>query len=237
MLKILQRHPPSASLLNTQCSLSGHIQSEDVIGPGKSGIYILRELQIDMRTGSRIMKQIPIVSRLFDHGRVQRIPRRPPFLVTRVAVYDTREERLRGVGRAAVRGAREFVDGEGQGQRGEADVESFLYDAVSVDGRVDGRVWYGMVWGTVWMGDVRREIRLRVRRGARPGWERACRRWRRASCCFRGGEVGGGGFVERTALVFAEWLTLCFRRIGASNALVELGMVIVVEEVRLALVA
>ncbi len=80
-----------------------------------------------MHTPPTTMKQVPIMRRLFDHGRMQRIPLRPPLLVRRVVIDQSGEQRLLRGARVGGRGrVAEFVDGEGERQGGEGDVESFL---------------------------------------------------------------------------------------------------------------
>jgi len=146
------------------------------------------------------MEQIPIMRRLLDHRRMQRIARDPTLPIVTVAVDQAGEEGLRGLVARVVGGVRELVYGEGEWEEGEADVESFLEPALSIQvrvGEVAGRVFWGV------RGDrasLRRGIRARVPGGGRVWERRARRRWRRASCCFRGGGIGDGGLGERTAL-------------------------------------
>lgn len=64
--------------------------------------------------------------RLLNHSRMQGIPRRPSLAVLTVAVHDAREKRLGGVGRRSVRRAGEFVDGEGERNQAEDNIETAL---------------------------------------------------------------------------------------------------------------
>ena len=79
-----------------------------------------------MLTRRTTLKQIPIMSRLLDHSRMQRIPRRPPLLVLTIAIDNPCQDRLRGIDRRPIRRAREFVDGEGEGEDAEGNVETAL---------------------------------------------------------------------------------------------------------------
>lgn len=88
--------------------------------------HLLRELQIYMFAGRTILEEIPIMRRLLNHSRMQSIPSRPSLLVLTVAVDDAREKRLGGVGRRSVRRAGEFVDGKGERNEAEGDVETTL---------------------------------------------------------------------------------------------------------------
>lgn len=79
-----------------------------------------------MPTRRTALEQIPIMRRLLDHGRMHRIPRRPPLLVLTIAIDHPGEDRLRGLGGRTVCRAGQFVDAEGQGEDAQGDVESAL---------------------------------------------------------------------------------------------------------------
>ena len=63
---------------------------------------------------------------LLDHRRMQSIARRPALLVRAVTVDEPGEERFRGLVPGVVGRMGKFVDGEGEGEEGEGDIESFL---------------------------------------------------------------------------------------------------------------
>lgn len=64
---------------------------------------------------------------------MQRVARHPPVLEIAVAVVvdHAREPRLGRLGRRAVSVAGEFVQGKGERERGEGDVEAALHEGVS----------------------------------------------------------------------------------------------------------
>lgn len=89
-------------------------------------INSLRKLQIHHLASRAGLEQIPIMRRLLDHARVQCIPVRPTFLIACELIDDACEERLGGIGGAAVRGAGEFVESEAEGEGREGEVETAL---------------------------------------------------------------------------------------------------------------
>lgn len=98
-----------------------------------------------MSAAPRVEKQIAIMRRLLDHGGMQRIARRETLPVPAVAIDQAGEPRLGGLVARVVGRVRELVDGEGEREKGEGDVESFLWPRiVSLEfgsGRVGG--WGG----------------------------------------------------------------------------------------------
>lgn len=76
-----------------------------------------------MRAAPGAMEQIAIMRRLLDHIGMQRIARDPALSVAAIAIDHAREQGLGGLVAGRVR---EFVDGEGERDEGEGDVEAFL---------------------------------------------------------------------------------------------------------------
>lgn len=149
---------------------------------------------------------------------MQRVARDEALAVAAVAVDEPGEERLGGLVARVVGRMREFVEGEGEWEGGEGDVESFLPGVSKGLGRVENREKGG--GGGRKLQSLRRAIRGPVRSGAEVGERRdAGRRWRRARCCFRAGGVGGGGCVGWTALRGAAWLAFCRRRVQSVQLL------------------
>ena len=93
---------------------------------------LLRKLQIDHPRRRRALEQIPVIRRLLHHPRVQCIPLRPSLLVIAVALQHACEEGLCGWIFGVIGRTGEFVEGEGEGDEGQGDVEAALeYGSVS----------------------------------------------------------------------------------------------------------
>ena len=85
---------------------------------------VLRIPQLNNLTTLGPIEQMPIMRRLLDHIRMQRIPLRPLLTPVIVRLQHPREPGLRGRVRGVVRGAGELVERDGGGQGGERDVET-----------------------------------------------------------------------------------------------------------------
>lgn len=80
----------------------------------------LRKLQIYHLAPRTAVKQIPVVRCLLNHRRVRRVPRFPVLPPVAVAADQPCEEWLGVLGAVVVigKGGGEFVEGEGEGDRG-----------------------------------------------------------------------------------------------------------------------